>query len=186
MAFQKIQHGNQQDLGKVTYNGFAFPPILNSSVTCQPVYDDSNRSIMYMAYSIRIEFIITLDYADTLVDFSNFGSATHLDDNVYPTGASKGSIDDMIEFLRRRLCQPGRILRISKIGLGPDLDINENPNSGHWDVTWGPKPKMISWQPLGLNRAAKIVWECEVGLVECEDRNLQYKSQALPMRGRCH
>ena len=169
-----INHANQLDLGQVSYNGFLFPPALNSSVNCQPVYDDSGRSIMYMAYSIRIEFIVDLDHVGTLGEGGSENSA-------YPTGGSKGTIDNQIAYLRRRLCQPGRTLHIAKLGLGPDLFINE-PNastspqpSNLWDVTWGPKPKSITWQPLGLNRAAKIVWECEVGLIECENVGAGYK-----------
>ena len=31
------------DFGQVTYNGFNFPPALNSSAQCTPVYDDTDR-----------------------------------------------------------------------------------------------------------------------------------------------
>ena len=154
------------EFGQVTYNGFNFPPALNSSAQCTPVYDDTDRSIMYMLYNFRIEFIVNL------AEVSTYGDATI---NANPVLDSAGdndnrkerSIDLSIEWLRRRLTQPGRTLHIKDIGIGPDLIVNDsNQSLKYWDVNWGPKPKMVEWQPLGLNKAARVVWQVEVAIVQ--------------------
>lgn len=168
-----LEHYDQFDLGQVTYNGFLFPPALNTSVQCTPVYDDTDRSIMYMMYRIRIEFIIDLDLVGKLGE-------TGTETSAWDTGASKGSIDNQMAHLRRKLCQPGRTLRIANLGLGPDLRINDPAVNYVWDVTWGPKPRMISWKPLGMNRAGTVTWECEVGLVECENPAANNKERRIP------
>jgi len=168
-----LEHYDQFDLGQVTYNGFLFPPALNTSVQCTPVYDDTDRSIMYMMYRIRIEFIIDLDLVGKLGE-------TGTETSAWNTGASKGSIDNQMAHLRRKLCQPGRTFHVAKIGLGPDLRINDPAVNYVWDVTWGPKPRMISWKPLGMNRAATVTWECEVGLVECENPSANNKERRIP------
>ena len=178
------------ELGDVTYNGFEFPPAINSSVTMQPVYDRSDRGLMYVKYSIRIEFIVYLPDLDQLGIANVNGGTTGdnwQDSNrlVADTSESKeymhepggalgktGSIDHQMHFLRRRLVQPGRRLTIAGLGIGPDLDINRNipylQGQQLHDVVWGPKPRTITWESLGANAAARVVWECEVGLVECE------------------
>ena len=168
-----ITHNDQFDLGQVVYNGFKFPPALNSSVQCTPVYDDTDRSLMYMMYRIRIEFIVDLDHVGTLGEAAG-------EDVARATGGSKGSIDNQIAHLRRRLCQVGRTLHVANLGLGPDLYVNDPAINYVWDVTWGPKPRMISWKPLGMNRACSIVWECEVGLVECENPAASVKERYQP------
>jgi hypothetical protein len=158
------------EFGQVTYNGFNFPPALNSSAQCTPVYDDTDRSIMYMLYNFRIEFIVNL------AEVSTYGDGTI---NANPVLDSAGnndnrkdrSIDLSMEWLRRRLTQPGRTLHIKDIGIGPDLIVNDsNQGLKYWDVNWGPKPKMVEWQPLGLNKAARVVWQVEVAIVQCEDK----------------
>lgn len=167
------------DFGQVTYNGFNFPPALNSSAQCTPVYDDTNRSIMYMLYSFRIEFIVNLAEVNTYGD-SAIGTSDIADSNGDILSRRAASIDLSVEWLRRRLSQPGRALHIEDIGIGPDLIINDPSSSqSYWDVMWGPKPKMVDWQPLGLNRAARVTWECEVAIVQCEDAGFHYEKEGF-------
>tara|TARA_R110000824_G_scaffold46655_1_gene133710 strand:+ start:5285 stop:7675 length:2391 start_codon:yes stop_codon:yes gene_type:complete len=110
-----------------------------------------------------------------------------------PGQVVQGGIDHQLAYLRRILTQPGRRLTIAGIGLGPDLDVN-NPaenavdkdvafNTSLYDVAWGPKPRSVTWEPIGSSSAARIVWECEVGLVECENVNLAYKERKLSLWG---
>ena len=200
-----IDHSNQLNLGKVIYNDFEFPPAINSSAKMAPVYDRSDRGLMYVLYSIRIEFILTLQDLDSIGSGSS-GSGDNWEDSNSLTSSNtatgeqdaythdpsqpstvtgghlgaavqsvKGGVDHAMAFLRRRLTQPGRKLQISGIGLGPDLTVNhpsqtstEGQNSLH-DVVWGPKPRELTWEPIGGNSAVRVVWDCEVGLVECEE-----------------
>ena len=195
---RNLQHAAQQNLGDVVYNDVHFPPAINSSVQMEPVYDRSERGLMYVKYSIRIEFIIHLQDIDVAIDSTkqstmgdswqsnnptrNSGQVAQANQYTHtsgqPTTATsgatvKGGLDHAMAYLRRRLLQPGRELLISGLGLGPDLNINQLPATGNnrelRDVAWGPKPRNLTWEPIGGNSAARVVWDCEVGLVECED-----------------
>ena len=95
------------DFGQVTYNGFNFPPALNSSAQCTPVYDDTDRSIMYMLYSFRIEFIVNLAEVNTYGD-SAIGTSDIEDSNGDILSRRAASIDLSVEWLRRLLSHPGR------------------------------------------------------------------------------
>ena len=183
------------DLGQIVYNGFEFPPAVNTSCNMTPVYDRSDRGLMYVKYQFKVEFIVygpdvgSLGEDDPTGTWGgpeagdSFSNETRTAWNTEPenqkydhptAGGGGGSIDHQIHFLRRRLSQPGRELQIAGIGLGPDLHINPDvpwplsPAGALYDVVWGPKPRMINWEPIGAAGAARIIWECEVGLVECE------------------
>ena len=233
MAARSIKNTDQLNLGQVSYNNFLFPPAINSSAQMTPVYDRADRSLMYVKYSIRIEFLLYSRDADSL---GHNPSATHslggqpgdnwvgggvqdwdpnMERGLYksagqgvaepfggPTGLTQteqGGIDHQMHMLRRTLCQPGRELIITGIGLGPDLDINPeslsgvtgvgrathragvsaagHTHKGLFDVVWGPKPREISWEPVGSSGAARVVWEVEVGLVECEEIQAHHKER---------
>ena len=173
--------------GIVKYNDFTFPPALNASAKAEPVYDESGRGLMYVRYQIRIEFIISLDDVGELgesgVEFGeykpNVSSGNYPHSNAYgpQTGhpnMPKGTIDPQMAHLRRQLMQPARHLQIQDIGLGYDINVNQRTGSDpNWkdlyDVAWGPKPISMSWESIASNRAARVVWEVEVALPECED-----------------
>ena len=195
---RNIATSNQLNLGDIVYNDVHFPAATASSVRMEPVYDRSERGLMYVKYAIRVEFIVHLQDLDTIMPSSQYflsGDSWESNNPTRNSGqVSQGSeythttsqpgttgdpgqkigrgIDHTMAYLRRRLLQPGRELLFSGLGLGPDLNINQipyDPDRGLMDVAWGPKPRLLNWEPLGSNSAARVVWECEVGLVECED-----------------
>jgi hypothetical protein len=206
---RKIGHDAQIDLGRVVYNGFEFPPAINTTCSMTPVYDRSDRGLMYVRYRFRIEFIIyppdigelgesVIAGRDTFDDSSrttveneaqgywhNIGSSSSspatlgTDPDGNPLSGAKrfGAVDHQLAFLRRRLVQPGRQLTIAGIGLGPDLDVNDPVKTKLFDVVWGPKPRNINWEPIGSSGASRVIWEVDVGLVECEDLDSAYKER---------
>tara|TARA_R110002110_G_scaffold80234_7_gene209121 strand:- start:2372 stop:4675 length:2304 start_codon:yes stop_codon:yes gene_type:complete len=184
---RRVPH--QADYGIVRYNNFKFPPALNASAKAEPIYDESGRGLMYVRYQIKIEFIICLDDVGELGEISSEsatykpyvrsdGSSSSSNYNGPVSGhpnMTKGTIDPQIAHIRRKLMQPGRHLLVQDVGLGYDLNVNDpdaNPQSvdtGLFDVAWGPKPINLSWESIASNRAARVVWEVEVAIPECED-----------------
>ena len=175
---RKIAH--KIDYGIVKYNDFIFPPALNATAKLEPVYDDSRRGLMYVKYQIRIEFIVCLDDVGAMGEPSaeqaeykpnSASPSSNADGPSSGSSATKGSIDPQVAYLRRRLMQPGRHLVMRDVGLGYDLNVNDpsQPTSDLHDVAWGPKPINLTWESIASNRAARIVWEVEVALPECEE-----------------
>jgi len=178
---RQIPH--QASYGTVKYNGFIFPPALNASAKLEPIYDDSKRGLMYVRYQIKIEFIICLDDINQLgessPEYSEYKpnvlspSSNILGPVTGHPAMTKGTIDPQMAYLRRRLMQPGRHFQIRDVGLGYDLNVNDPTEvyetSGLYDVAWGPKPISLTWESIASNRAARVVWEVELAIPECED-----------------
>ena len=55
---------------------------------------------------------------------------------------------------QHKLLEPGKRLIIKGIGLSTDLDTNTTP-----DLDYGPKPKILSCEPVGADLAWQIHWE---------------------------
>tara|TARA_R100001163_G_C5068498_1_gene208953 strand:- start:2409 stop:4739 length:2331 start_codon:yes stop_codon:yes gene_type:complete len=168
--------------GQLKYNGFRFPPALRSSIDATPVYDKSKRSLMYVRYALKVEFVITLQDTGYLgevgaeaanyypyVDLAGDGNSSNLAIGGGGEVTDKHSIDPALAHLRRRLMQPARHLRCSDMGFGYELNINDpyEPNGLH-DVSYGPKPQSMSWKPIAANKAASVQYEIEFCIPECE------------------
>lgn len=70
--------------------------------------------------------------------------------------------DAQMQLLHDRLTQVGRRLRFRQKGFSQPIDT-----AATIDVKFGPKPRIVSWDPLGSSNAATIVWQCEVCLASC-------------------
>ena len=105
--------------GALSYNGFRFPPALRSSIDATPVYDKSKRSLMYVRYALKVEFVITLQDTGYLgeesaeaanyypyVDVAGEGNSSNLAIGGGGETTDKHSIDPSLAHLRRRLMQP--------------------------------------------------------------------------------
>jgi len=138
----------------VHYNGYDFPSPVGLKVRIQPVYDSADRIIKYRTYYISVETILT---------GSDFPGAGGIPSVVAGEPLDKSGSDAM-KILRRLLTAPGGTLIIKQKGLGQDLTFS-NTNT----VGYGPKPRILAWEPIGDRQACRIVWECEVTAIECED-----------------
>ncbi len=75
--------------------------------------------------------------------------------------AEDNSLDGTLERLRFRLQQSGRRLIFRNKGFGDDL----NPAV---DIAHGPDPRILSWEPVGDDRAAQVIWEVTTTVAPCK------------------
>tara|TARA_Y100000401_G_scaffold30623_1_gene22384 strand:+ start:20829 stop:23036 length:2208 start_codon:yes stop_codon:yes gene_type:complete len=146
---------------------------------------------MYVRYSLKVEFIICLQDVTYLgettpenssyypnIDSNGKGSSTNT--SLVSTGVTndKNSIDPALAYLRRRLMQPARHLRVSDMGFGYELNINDPlDETGLHDVDYGPKPRSLTWKPIAANKAATIQYEIDFCIPECESWEKGVKEQ---------
>lgn len=66
--------------------------------------------------------------------------------------------------IRGRLSKAGQILILETKGFG---SLSVNGATGIRDVAFGPKPRILAWEPIGSLRAAQVVWQCETCIPYC-------------------
>lgn len=84
--------------------------------------------------------------------------------NVDAILAEDRSLDRTLEELRFRLEQPRRPLVFINKGFGDDLIVNRGRVQ---DIRNGPKPNILSWEPVGDDRAAEIKWSVTTEIPPC-------------------
>ena len=124
------------DIGTLSYNGAQFSALFATSAHGEAIKDNAGRTTKYTELTILADGFVTLGEDD--VD----------------------TIDQTMEGLQQALAQCGGNLEYTGKGLGT-LSINK-PGGSLWDVNWGPKPKLLEFQPLGASRAAKVKWQVTV------------------------
>ena len=130
-------------VGTASYNGVTFPNQISAKGSSRPVLDTAGRSTKYVEHTLTIEFVIA--------------------DGTYDDGSST-TIDGNYQDIRRLLTQAGGVLRFEGKGFGDVFRINTYQQ----DVAFGPKPTMLSWEPIGSNKAIRVVWEVMVQIAECQ------------------
>jgi len=128
-----------EGVGTVAYNGVTFPSPLRAKAEVRPIYDDAGRMVKYRAYTLTVEAIFVGE------DFAAIGAG--------------GAIGPGMALLRQYLLEPGGTLTFTDQGLGHNLTALNI-------VDFGPKPRILTWEPIGSNRAARVVWSCEFTVVE--------------------
>jgi hypothetical protein len=131
---------SSNELGTLEYNGYAFGERTQTSVSEELVYDDADRTVVYHNIKLNAKTIVTPDGNDSDTNRS-------------------------MQKVRELLTQAGARLKIDNRGFGTKLDIN---GSGVKDVAFGPKPRMLSWVPVGNDQAAEVEWECETRIPFCQ------------------
>lgn len=145
-------------VGTVSYNGFTFPPTFEAEVQAVPIRDTSGRYIKMTRYSITLRAIIFPDDA--------------------PLSTSSANVDINMDNIRCKLEKAGGPFVFVGQGLGRAFVVNTSSyidpytgatvgNVAKQDVVYGPFPTLISWKPVGSNRAVSIVWSVEVTVVTC-------------------
>lgn len=139
--------------GTLKYNGFTFPPAVHTTVHASPVQDSSGRFTKYIKYVITAEFMLYpgVDSDTSLFDVQRFPDTT--------TGTDVG-----MSALRSLLTEQGKTLEFNGKGYGSDFTIN---TGAKWDVSYGPVPKILIWDPVGANQVVRCVWAVEVHTTEC-------------------
>lgn len=85
--------------------------------------------------------------------------------------ASGATQNATLAAMRSALERPGGELSYTGMAFG---GLSINTAGGKRDLEWGPKPRMLTWKPLGRDQAAEIEWQVEVALIGCAgapDRN---------------
>lgn len=136
-------------LSKVTYNGFEFPDRSNFSVGESYVYDDSGRTVKATRFTLRVKSILVGDG----------GSTTESDFFAGPE----------VHTARQALSKAGGSLKIEHDGFTPRPHWVIGPDTASIkDSSWGPKPKLLQWDPIGHTNAIEVTWECEFEIPVCD------------------
>lgn len=125
--------------GVVIYNGYQFDGASHVTIRCEPVYDDAQRTVVYHRYTINVKAIV----AD--------GGGTGLE----------------LKDIRYRLTKAGAELVVYNQGFYNLYANCSSPDGFVNDVAFGPKPKIISWTPIGSAYACEVEWECETCIAYC-------------------
>lgn len=123
----------------VQYNGYKFGPYSHVSISAEMVEDSAQRTVLYHRYKMRVQTLIVAESQD-------------------------GDVGDHFLRIRQKLTKSGGVLKIHLTAFGPDLDIN---NANVRDVEFGPKPKLVSWDPVGATNAVEVIWECTFAVPTC-------------------
>lgn len=143
------------DLSPIAYNGVTFPANADTTaVQARMVYDPAGRTVVHTLYQVTIRAMIAADE-------SNPG----------------GTNDPTLQQLRALLERPGGVLTYQNRGFG-NLSVN-GPGQPR-DVLWGPRPKVLSWEPTGDNLSAFITWQVEVAIPECPE-GASYQFQLMEL-----
>lgn len=124
--------------GEISYNGIVFSGATNVTVDVAPQYDDSGRVVLYSRHTFQVTATVK----------ASAGSST----------------DASMEGIRTRLQSPGKRFSFSQKGFG---NFVVNGYGGLQDLEFGPKPRMLRWQPLGDSNACRVVWSVEVCVPRC-------------------
>lgn len=125
----------------VVYNGYAFDGATKIKIRCEPVYDDSDRVVTMHHYTVNIVGVIAGDIA---------GATT----------------EPEMQQIRALLTKASMPLMVFQAGF---YDLIVNQAGGVTDCAFGPKPRMVSWTPIGASHAAEFEWECETWIAFCDD-----------------
>lgn len=151
----------QAATGELSYNGFLFPPAVHITAEATPVQDATGRYTKWVRYTINVECILFPGCDDTLTD-----GVTPNPNALFPsslTDLGGSSSTNGFQRLRHLLTRQGETLTFTGKGFGNDFVINTNTQ----DVQFGPRPKVIRWEPVGNNKAVRLVWAVEVTVADC-------------------
>lgn len=144
-------------IGTFQYYGVNFPADTSCTVSVRIHYDESDRTATHLVHTINASTTLT---AASLINLLPEGQP----------GESGTPTDDVMTTIMNRLGQPQAALifegrgytTLTCNGGAVDPDTNQFVN----DVDFGPKPRIITWKPIGP-AAAEVTWQCEVALPSC-------------------
>ncbi|AMV31334.1 hypothetical protein VN12_04400 [Pirellula sp. SH-Sr6A] len=147
-------------LSIVTYNGYQFPDRSNVEVDEEFVYDQADWTVIETKFVVRVTTLIT---NEEQYNSPVFNSSLEPDAQWQNIAAFAGPT---MHRARQALSKAGGQLSILHDGFGPHLEINQSAG-GVRDVSWGPKPRILRWTPVGHTHAVEVVWECEFRIPIC-------------------
>lgn len=160
--------------GILYYNGFWFPELVQTRGSIAAVYDATGRFVKYTKFRLRVETMIYPGCDDRLgTDIDPLLGTTYTPK--FPRTANsdnpltiQNGVDTGFEALRALLTAPGGVLLYVDKGIGTEYRVSGTPGlTTHLDVEFGPKPMVVSWEPIAGNKALRLVWEIEAAIPEC-------------------
>jgi len=153
-------------VGTLRYNGFTFPPAIHASVKALPILDSSGRYTKHVEYTLTVETIL-YPGVEGVAEMEGVSG----DEGLEPLESADGvpPVDGVYTYygmdaIRLTLLESGKDLVFTGKGLGYDFDIRTSENA---DVMNGPKVESLLWEPIGANKAVRIVWVCRVAIANC-------------------
>lgn len=143
-------------LSELSYNGIVFPTYTEvQSIAGRPVYDSAGRTVTHVVWTLNVNATFTVD-----------------------STVAENDVGETFVELRQALTKPGGRLHYRDNGFG-DFEINTDVA----DVTWGPRPRVLSWRSPGRQFAIAVNWQVEVAIAECEQGStgIPLGSQRPPM-----
>lgn len=134
-------------MSEITYNGYTFGNYSHVRMTAESVEDEAGRTVMYQRYHLRVDTLIVAEAQDAY------------------TG-------NHFERIRRLLSKQGGELIIDHDGFGRRMVINARNGGGTRDVEFGPKPRVLSWNPVGHEVSVEVEWELTFAVPSCDGYTL--------------
>ena len=138
--------------GTLKYNGFKFEGAIHVEAETTYVYDD-HRSVIAHEIVVTVRFIVV----DTGNPFT----------------------DQRMELIRQKLGEGGKEFIFINKGFGTDLIVNSPGGGGVRDIADGPSPELLSWRPVGNDRAAECLWRIKVITAPCGKNSRNFGISSL-------
>lgn len=131
--------------GTLMYNGYRFGALRNFRLELTPEYDEAGRALVGNRLTLTVTEVIS--------------------------GTAESTVGTAMLALRRQLTEPGQTLVVADVGFG-DMSINGSNVTPalaktHDDIEWGPKPEVVSLQPLGGSVSWELVWTVSAFIRDC-------------------
>lgn len=137
------------DVGTLSYNGCTFSPLFETKLTCKVVPDEARRITKVVEYTLVADGYVTLPDGQT------------------DTSSTMKSLQILLTIQGGPLEYKGRGCNLSVNTIaGLVLPNLSRAQSGLLDVSWGPVPEILEFQPLGCGRSAKVQWKVVTRVTE--------------------
>lgn len=121
--------------GTLSYGSVTFSVMRNCTFRYEPRYLDSARRVI--ALDCYLSVVARVHGSDA-------------------TSSTRTRTQSRMDSLVDQLSQSGKRLIIQDIGLGGAIDTGSTTP----DIDFGPRPRVISWRPIGGDLVGEVVWEC--------------------------
>lgn len=136
--------------GTAEYNGITFGPYFSSQANAEDVLGGDGVHISHTKYTVTIEAILTDRFQG---------------DQGYT------NVDTWWDTVKEDLQKPRKRFVFKDQGLG-DIDVNGATTGGEagtkGDALNGPIPRIVKWEPIGNNKAVRLVWSITFHIYGCD------------------
>lgn len=148
----------------VKYGDFTFPAS-HVRVKVEPVLSASHRRTKYLRVTFTINSILCHEDMEDSSNASALGLSSPF---------STDTFEASIPMLLRYLSQVGRTFQYRRSILGDFVvqRVGTQSDNTHIDVEGGPKPSVMLLEPLGPDKACRLVWEVTCCIPECTSQAL--------------